>query len=199
MDWKTLAIVIAFIALFVLLLWLIINVHGKWWLKLFAIVGTLSFCLVVWNALGSYLGWPASPPLPRKAIFIWAEIQEPDPRSGDPGAIYLWLVAIQQKESDSPNPLAYFPEAKDPRAYRLPYSRELHEALLKALWMRGRGRTVIMDDGEGEASGDESDEGDGAEGGDGRGGEGQAPYRDRRFYELPPPKLPDKDFDKKKN
>ena len=59
MDAKTLAIVIAFILLFGLLLWLIISVQGKWWLKILAIIGALSFCLVVWNSLGSYLGWPA--------------------------------------------------------------------------------------------------------------------------------------------
>ncbi len=205
MDWKTLVIAVAFILLFALVLWLIVSARGKWWLKLSAIVGTLMFCLAVWNAVGSYLGWPAPPPLPQKSVLIWAQVVEPDARSGHPGVIYLWLKVIKQQEGDGPaGSLGYAPEPGEPRAYQLPYSRKLHEQMQGAMELRKKGKTVILEHGKGKPGAGEGDEkGNGKEGQpgpDGKGKEGEkgdghgsfSNEQEYRFYELPPPKLPEK-------
>ncbi len=71
------------------------------------------FYLWHYQALQDYLGWPAGNALPRKFEMVSSLIVEPDLKGDDPGAIYIWV-----RDLDS--------EGGVPRAYRLPYQKQLH-------------------------------------------------------------------------
>jgi len=55
--------------------------------------------------------------LPQRFEVLWALTVEPDPASHDPGAVHLWVQALDA--ANLPN--------GEPRAYRLPYSTRLAE------------------------------------------------------------------------
>lgn len=125
-----------------LLLWAVIYARGKWALKLAAMLVVLGFNFGVWNALSSFKGWPTTATPPARAQFIEGVVHEPDTQTGDPGAIYLWLVPLTNPGS----PLAYQQSNGEPRAYRLPYSEQLYKQVLAAdaAKKRGHGQPVIV-------------------------------------------------------
>jgi hypothetical protein len=210
MEPRTLAIPIAFILLAATLCLLLIGSKWKWWQKLALIVIVPSFGLAVWASLSSYKGWPTTERPPTKSLVYWTLIREPDPKHGDPGAIYVWVKPLDGAKA-APNPLGYVPPDGEPRAYRLPYSRELHFGLQSAQRAIQEGRPIVLDlsdatqgpQGGNAPPGDPT--GDGPEGGlDGEPrpnhGQGQshAPPGDEgfhgaRLYELPPPHPPEKE------
>ncbi len=67
-------------------------------------------------------GWPTADPLSPRFQLLWARAVEPDAKSGESGAIYLWVEELD--ENNVPGGM--------PRSYRLPYSRPLAERSLKA-------------------------------------------------------------------
>ena len=71
------------------------------------------FYLWHYDALHNYLGWPAANALPQKFEMVSSMIVEPDLKRDEPGGIYLWI-----RDHDS--------EQLVPRAYRLPYQKQLH-------------------------------------------------------------------------
>jgi hypothetical protein len=99
----------------VLLLWLSLESRIAWWIKAGAIVVTSGFFVVVFFATNGLLGWPARGPLPARFQLLWSRVVEPDPKSGDAGAVYLWV-----EETDENNV-----PSGTPKSFRLPYSRAL--------------------------------------------------------------------------
>jgi hypothetical protein len=81
------------------------------------IVLTSAFYVVSFFATRGLLGWSSADPLPPKFKLLSARIVEPHSVEGDPGAIHLWVEAL-----DDDN----FPSGA-PRAYRLPYDGHLAE------------------------------------------------------------------------
>jgi hypothetical protein len=81
------------------------------------IVMTSAFYAVSFFATRGLLGWSSTDPLPPKFKLLGARIVEPHSLAGDPGAIYLWVEAL-----DADN----YPTAV-PRAFRLPYNTNLAE------------------------------------------------------------------------
>jgi hypothetical protein len=71
-------------------------------------------------AIGQAWGWPARQTLPERFVLLAAVIDEPTKKSE--GALYVWVHPI---EGDKPG--------KEPRAYRLPYSKDLHALLNEGL------------------------------------------------------------------
>lgn len=206
MTWSfaTLAIPLAFILLAALLCWQIIGTKGSWRAKLAAIVFVPMFGLAVWASMPSYFGWPTSEGLPDKGLFVWADVREPDQRTGDKGVIYVWLVPMDDAP-DGKNPLGYAKPKGAPRAYVLPYSRRTHEMMERAKRSTAAGRQVVIEptengsegDGEpGDAAGSGepgSEQGQHGPQGPGRPGTGtQGDDIGVRAYELPPPALPPK-------
>lgn len=182
-DPKALAIPLAFVLISALLCWHVIAARGKWWLKLALIVIVPSFALIVWTSLSSYQGWPTAETPPDRAVLLWGEAREPDPRRQDAGTIYLWLVSLDDEE-DVRNPLEYVSPRGTPRAYKLPYSRPTHEMLEKAREMIRQGQPVVL-----ERNRKAAEDGEPTD----RRPLGQGRDDDFRIYELPPPKLPPKD------
>lgn len=179
----SIAIPLGFLLLGGTLCWYLVHAKGHWALKLVLTGFIALFSLETWRALDSYLGWPASEAMPQRSLLISAIVREPNPSKHDAGAIFLWVVPLGQ---DDPGPFAYDPISGEPRAYKLPYSRAMHEQTAAAMQaMRKNGRPILIErgglpgDGEGDPHGNGVDYGDESDSG-------------FRMRELPPPSLPDK-------
>jgi hypothetical protein len=122
MTSTVLAIAAAYVALGVLLLTLGLAARVAWWVKAAAIVATSGFFVEAFFATKGLLGWPATGALPARFQLLWVRVVEPDVKVGDPGAIYLWIEAVD--ENNVPDGV--------PRSYRLPYSRPLADRSAKA-------------------------------------------------------------------
>jgi hypothetical protein len=170
------AMVVSFLVLASLLLWVVIDVRGRWWLKGGLIVGVAVFAILAGAARGSFSGWATSESPPTRALFMSGVAREPDKRTGTDGAIYLWLIPPR---SSSRNVFAYDASEPAPRAYKLPYSREAHEQLEKAKQLAKGGVPV------------EIRREKGRKGGSARPGQ-KTPKLMFRAYRLPPARLPRK-------
>ena len=86
-----------------------------WAVKAGMIVLTSAFYVLVFFRTQGLLGWSAITALPARFEVLWVRTIEPDPTNNDPGAIHLWLEALDASNLPS----------GEPRAYRLPYSARL--------------------------------------------------------------------------
>ncbi len=133
-----------FLALAALLLNLNLYSAWRWPVKAIATVATMVLIIATYLLSDRLFGWPTNEPLRAgEYIFIAASILEPNKRSGSDGAIYVWVRNV----SDNPSAAEQGP----PRAYRLAYSRTLHQATLSALQQleqnKGQGMRVGGKDG----------------------------------------------------
>jgi hypothetical protein len=122
MTSTVLAIAAAYVVLGVLLLTLGLASRFAWWVKAAAIVVTSVFFVEVFFATKDLLGWPRAGQLPARFQLLWVRVVEPDLKSSNPGAIYLWIEAVD--ENNVPDGV--------PRSYRLAYSRPLADRAVKA-------------------------------------------------------------------
>lgn len=199
MDTTNLAIPFAFVILTALLLLILIDPkRWSWWVKVPLILSTLGFSIAIWLSIASYKGWPTTAELPVKSLVMSGIVREPEPARDDPGSIYLWLVPFD--DMSSANPLDYSAPRGEPRSFKLPYSRALHEAVDKAMSLVRQGKPVVLDrSGKPHGQGDGDEDGDGEGSGTGNGhGHGRRGYgygqdrEDFQVYELPPPHPPTK-------
>lgn len=130
MELSSLAIPFGFIVLAAILCWLFIGGIIRWWIKLLTVIAVPAYGLAVWSSLATYKGWATSDVPPEKAVMFWVEVREPNEMRNDEGAVFVWLLPDKGAKPD--NPLAYIPEHGEPRAYRLKYSRKLHEKAASA-------------------------------------------------------------------
>jgi hypothetical protein len=104
-------VALAFMALLALL-------ASRWptWLKAVLVVAVTAFYFVADRALDDVWGWPASAHLPERFVLLAVVVQEPTKR--DPGALFVWVNAIEDGQPK-----------REPRAHRLPYTKDLHALL----------------------------------------------------------------------
>jgi len=102
---------IAFLALLALL-W------SRWpvWLKTLLVLATTAFLFHFHGVAQQLSGWPARDVLPERFVLLAAVFDEPT--KGNQGALYVWV-----------NPIEDGRPSAQPRAYRLPYSKDLHGLL----------------------------------------------------------------------
>ena len=116
----TLTLVLSFAALaFVALLALL---WSRWpaWLKSLLIVGVTLFYFFADDLVHGMWGWPSGDALPARFVLLAAVIDEPSAKR--PGGLYVWINALEDGK----------PSAQ-PRAYRLPYSKDLHALLNESM------------------------------------------------------------------
>ena len=101
---------IGFVILSALLLWAVIYARGPWPLKLVLIVTVPLYGVVVWHSIEQWKGYPVHVYPPARSSFTAAIVQEPE-------RIYLWVTP---------------PGSSGPRAYVVPYSRQLHQVVQRA-------------------------------------------------------------------
>ncbi len=123
----SLALLLGYVLLAVLLLSLNLRAQWHWSVKAGAVVLTTAFYFVSWWGLRESEGWPArADPLAEFELLAY-DVQQPDKRRDSPGAIYLWVRPPHAVEGT-------------PRAHRLAYSEALHQAVLEAGERLSRGR-----------------------------------------------------------
>jgi hypothetical protein len=207
----TIGIPLAFLAFCVITLWIVIGARGWWWLKLIVIttVAYLSVCL--WFNLVSLEGWPTTAILPDKFEVRWIEAREPNKKTKNPGAIYVWILDVSGNPYAKPYILTLHNKAmsNNPRLYELPYSRPAHEQSEQIKNKIKSGSRFFGKLGQFKGvEGQSSDEGgtplngrgvpgagipgNNTEGTGQRGGGSLSGQQDWIFHELPPPSLPEK-------
>jgi hypothetical protein len=122
MTSTVLAISAAYVVLGVLLLTLGLGSRFAWWIKAAAIVVTSVFFVEMFFATKDLLGWPRNGHLPARFQLLWVRVIEPDLKSSNPGAIFLWIEEVD--ENNVPDGV--------PRSYRLAFSRPLADRAAKA-------------------------------------------------------------------
>ncbi len=105
------------------LLLLSINLYSDWsWkVKAGSIVVTAFFYVVTYISFPPLLGWPSGGQPPERFRLVGADVVQPDKMTGAKGMIYLWLKDLDDLAART-----------QPRAYKLPYSSELHETVIRA-------------------------------------------------------------------
>ena len=124
----TLALSYALIGALLLIVLVYARLH--WSAKAVAVVVTSAFYIVSFVGVRGLLGWATVDRLPVAFKLLQARIVEPHSLEGDPGAIYLWVEALD--EGNRPSGV--------PRAYRLPYRDALAEKTDKAISEIAAGR-----------------------------------------------------------
>jgi hypothetical protein len=112
----TLALVLSFSALVFLTLLALLWSRWPAWLKGLLVVGVTLFYFYANDVVHNMWGWPSSDALPEKFVLLAAVIEEPN--SKQPGAVYVWVNALENGKAIA-----------QPRAYRLPYAKDLHALL----------------------------------------------------------------------
>lgn len=105
-----------------LLLVVLVYARLPWSLKGIAVIVASSFYIASFLGIRGLLGWASVDRLPPNFKLLQARIVEPHSLEGDPGAIYLWVEALD----DGHRPSGV------PRAYRIPYSDKLADKTDKA-------------------------------------------------------------------
>ena len=107
-------LVIAYILPLVLLVWLWLSSSISTRAKLLLTISLPLIYGVHWFGLQNLRGWPAEQSLPTQFELIAADVVEPSASDNHEGSIHLWIRLTT---------------AGKPRAYGLPYSREVHKML----------------------------------------------------------------------
>jgi hypothetical protein len=112
----------AYAVLGVVLLLMGLRSPWKWWIKGAAIVVTCSFFVVSFYKTRQLLGWPIVEKMPDRFSLLWVRVVEPNRAYQEPGAIYLWVEALDENNVAS----------GVPRAYKVRYSTPLAEKAERA-------------------------------------------------------------------
>ncbi len=112
----TLPIILSFAAL--LLLCLLALLQSRWpaWLRGLLVLGVSAFYFYADSAVHTLWGWPSGDALPERFVLLAAVIEEPTAKRD--GALYVWVNAVEDGKP-----------AAQPRAYQLPYAKDLHALL----------------------------------------------------------------------
>ena len=112
----TLALILAYAAL--LLLTALALLWSRWpgWLKAVLVAAVTGLYFFGHSTAHSLLGMPSTAALPERFVMLAAVVEEPSQKQA--GALYVWISPIAEGRS-----------ATNPRAYKLPYTRRLHEQI----------------------------------------------------------------------
>jgi hypothetical protein len=113
---------LSYVVVTVLLLSLNLASRWHWGLKAIAIAITTAFFGVSYGSIASLIGWPSEARVPEHFQLDWATVVEPDKLNGSPGSIYLWVEALDKNNV----------RAGTPRAFRVPYTRDLADRIVHA-------------------------------------------------------------------
>ncbi len=98
------------------------------WLLVTVLLALPVFYIGHYLTLRELQGWPATTDLPPEFRLLAFDVREPDPKTGQPGQILLWLRANGDEQ---------------PRVYRQPYRKQLHQELVDAGQRQAEGRPQI--------------------------------------------------------
>jgi hypothetical protein len=128
-------LVVAFILLAIVTAWNTIRTKGYFGLKVASICVLIWYGMVVYFTVPTIMGWPKEADLPANAKIISIKIVEPS--KGNEGQMYFWLSGLPDHERDAinllrPDKIFIYTGSQQPRAFKIPYDRELHKKLIEA-------------------------------------------------------------------
>lgn len=187
----TIALSILLLLLFVMGFWIVKSTTVPTPFKVGSIVLFFLFCVVMATTMESSLGWATSNTknIPETLTIRHVVIKEPNPRADFRGSIYLLLDIPIEDRNDAflTKLLGTKPEQIEPRLFRVPYSRQLHETmqrdvipkLQKGQVVRGKLAKVSRE-------GNQNPQGEEGTNAMQRPGGSESLQTDYQFYELPP-------------
>ncbi len=141
-------LVFAFMIIAVLMLVIFLKSKTNIILKLTLISVAIWYSLVLFYTGPNLMGWPVSSPIPEKSVVASIKITQPD--KDNKGGIYFWVLSPETEEERSmisglePNKFTQHTK-NEPRAFKLPYSKELHRKIIEMQnKQRGRKGSLIM-------------------------------------------------------
>jgi hypothetical protein len=126
----TLAVVLGFVVLAMLAVMALLWSRWPVWLKGLLVAGVCVFYFWADEAIHQMWGWPSTDALPERFVLLAAVFDEPTTKS--PGALFVWVQAL---ENGKP--------VKAPRAYQLPYAKDLHALLNEGIKKSRQGVTQL--------------------------------------------------------
>ena len=109
-----LALVLSFACLLLLTLFALLWSRWPAWLKGVLVLGVSALYFIGNDAVHQIWGVPSTDALPERFVMLAAAVDEPNGKS--PGSIFMWLSVPREGQNNR----------LEPRAYRVPYSKELH-------------------------------------------------------------------------
>lgn len=128
---------------------LLLSLHLKstwrWPVKSVAIGLALPATIGAFLTIEAQLGWPSRGDMPANFQLHAALVNEPATGSSEPGAIFLWLTPWNEIGPGDDTEIAAVatPKGQRPRAFDLPYSRELHQEVDSMRERLARGELVL--------------------------------------------------------
>ena len=119
------AIVVSYIIVVSTLLWFSSKGYKFKWQALAFIPLCIWYSIALGAGLNTLLGYPAEIEIPDNAVVRSMHINEP--QKGYAGVMCFWMI----------NPDDFGRVDVEPRAYKMPYDRELHKQLMKAKGKKG--------------------------------------------------------------
>ncbi len=144
---------------------------GQLVLKAAAVGAYFFLASSVYFSVDSFKGWPSVETIREEVQVVWIDVDERD--TVDESSIYVWT---RKKPNDDPrvwydprHALEYFGELREPRAYRMPFTKEGAKFAKRAQRAIASGQKVMLE-GEPEAGSSVPGAGKKAVRGDGGGG-----------------------------
>ena len=122
MQMHVLGLTAAYMALGTLLLIVLVHVSLARSVKAGLIVLMTALYVGVFFFSQGMLGWAAASAVPERFQVLWTRVIEPNPSQQSPGAIYLWVEALDAQNLPS----------GEPRAFIVPYSPALADKVSTA-------------------------------------------------------------------
>lgn len=139
---------LALAGLYAVLVLLLLSLHlrsgWRWPVKSAAIGLALPATIGAFVTIQAQLGWPSPAGMPTNFQLHAALVSEPAASTSDEGAIYLWLTPWDDvlPVDDADMDAAATPTQR-PRAFDLPYSRDLHQQVQDMQERLARGEMVV--------------------------------------------------------
>lgn len=137
-----LGLIVTYICLITIMLWVFICSSVHVMIKVILIAVTIWYGLALYYIPSNFMGWPTIQAIPDSSRVLSIKVQEPDRNST--GAIYFWLNTHPTEKKvllieflDPRKAFLYYGKT-EPKAYKLPYSRSLHERIIRALKKKSR-------------------------------------------------------------
>lgn len=132
MNETPLLLTIAYLVIAFLLLVLCLATRWPRSVKIGMVVMVTASYFVSQAAFREMLGWPAVEAPPEKFVLLSTVVQEPDKERGIKGSIFIWVNGLQGTKLEA-----------EPRAFQLPYGKELHSTLNEAMKKNRQGTSQI--------------------------------------------------------
>lgn len=138
--WGYIGITTAFILLASVLLWILITSRTNVVIKAILISFVMWYGMVLYYTPSNLMGWGKPVEtldlMPDNSRILWFHVKEPDKIDKTPGAIFFTVVVHEQEDGTeiTLNPKNAFVHRgnREPRMYKLPYTRSLHKKILEA-------------------------------------------------------------------